>query len=190
MTDPAKLPAAGQPDGSAQPAATTRKKKRAPKVAPEAPKEVVEGMGSVKVNVIGPQNATVLIDDQPFGNWFGPARELPAGTHVFQFRPPNGDCCKGPDTKTVLVRPGEEQTVRGVIEWNPATLEFRGSPLSSASCGEFAQFSGPGTRTIPMQKATLHLTCNVIPPAQSGEAPKAFDLDLIPGRTSTFPRTP
>jgi eukaryotic-like serine/threonine-protein kinase len=191
VVDAAKQPAVGQPGGSAEPAPTARQKNsRTPKVVPEAPKELTEGAGSVKVAVSGPQNATVLVDGQPFDNWFGPARELPAGEHIFEFRPPNVECCKGPVTRTVLVRPGEEQTVRGVIEWQPATLEFRGSPLSTASCGEVAQFSGPGSRSIPMQKAALHVTCNVIPPAQSGESPKAFDLDLSPGRTSTFPRTP
>ncbi len=188
--DPVKLPAA-RPDGSAEPAPTAKKKKRAgtPKVAPEAPKDP-EATGRVKVAVSGPQNATVLVDGQPFDKWFGPARELPAGEHTFEFRPPNADCCKGSVTKTVLVQAGEELTVRGVIEWNPATLDFRGSPLSTASCGEVAQFSGPGVRVIPMQKAALRVTCTVIPPKQSGEAPKAFDLDLNPGTTSTFPRTP
>jgi len=190
LAEVAAKPAVGQPNGSAEPAPTARKKKsKAPQVVPEIPKEA-EGTGSVRVTVSGPQNATVLVDGEPFNNWFGAARELPVGEHSFEFRPPNGDCCKGPVTKIVQVRAGEELTVRGVIDWQPAMLDFRGSPLSTASCGEVAQFSGPGVRSIPMQKATLHVTCTVIPPTQSGESPKAFDLDLTPGRTSTFPRTP
>ena len=190
-TNPANVPAAGQPESLVQPV-TPSKKKNKRKAAVEPPKDVPpsEGMGSVKVAVSGPQNAAVLVDGQPFDKWFGAARELPAGEHTFEFRPPNADCCVGPVTTTVVVKAGEEQTVRGVIKWQPATLDFRGSPLSTASCGEVAQFGAPGTRTINMQKATLHVTCTVIPPPQSGEAPKAFDLDLSPGRTSSFPRTP
>jgi hypothetical protein len=91
-------------------------------------------------------------------------------------------------TKTVVVRAGEEQTVRGVIVWNPATLEFRGAPLSTASCGEVATFNAPGVQVINMQKATQRAHCTVYPAPGSGDAPIAVDVDLTPGRTSTFPR--
>jgi hypothetical protein len=93
--------------------------------------------------------------------------------------------------KTVSIRPGqpgEVQTVQGVIEWMPATLEFHGAPLSTASCGEVASFSAPGSVVIPMQKASQKAHCTVIPAPQSGEPPKAFDVELSPGRTSSFPR--
>jgi len=158
----------------------------------EAPKEVAtENVASVQVAVKGPQNASVFLDGQPFDNWFGTAHELSVGEHTFEFRPPNTECCKGPVTKTVSIRPGqpgEVQTVQGVIEWMPATLEFHGSPLSTASCGEVATFNAPGSVIIPMQKASQKAHCTVIPGPQSGEAPKAFDVELSPGRTSSFPR--
>jgi serine/threonine protein kinase len=179
----------GGPDGSAraeQPAPTRKPHRRLPKAVVEPPKEPTE-TGKVLVTVAGPQNATVLVDGSPFGSWFGVTHELPAGDHVFEFRPPNTECCVGPVTKTFKVRPGEEQTVQGVIQWKPATLEFRGSPLSTASCGEVARFAAPGSVQIPMQRPSLRVRCTVIPSATSGEAPKAFDGELNPGRTFTFP---
>ena len=190
VTDVAKQPAVGKPEGSAEPTPTARKKKnKVPQVAPEPPKETTEGAGtgSVLITVAGPQNATVWVDGQPFEPWFGVAHDLPAGEHEFEFRPPNTECCVGPTFKKVVVRPGASQTVRGSIRWNPATLEFRGAQLSTASCGEVASFSRPGSVQISMQMAKQMAHCRVIPSLDSGEAPKAFDVALIPGRTSVFP---
>jgi hypothetical protein len=116
------------------------------------------------------------------------AHDVPAGEHTFEFRPPNTECCVGPTTKTVTFQPGEQRTVQGVIRWKPATLEFRGAPFSTASCGEVATFSAPGSVVIPMQRPVQKARCTVIPAPGSGEAPKAFDVELTPGRTSTFPR--
>ena len=191
--DASRQPAAGQPEPGAEPAAPTRRRARVkpPKVAPEVPKEASDATASVQVAVKGPQNASVFVDGQPFLNWFGRPHDLSVGEHTFEFRPPNTECCKGPVTKTVSIRPGEAgevQTVQGVIEWMPATLEFHGSPLSTASCGEIATFNAPGSVVIPMQKAGQKAHCTVIPAPQSGEAPKAFDVELSPGRTSSFPR--
>jgi serine/threonine protein kinase len=189
----AEAPLLGQPQGSAEPVQTARKKGRGkPKATTEAPKEPTEsgGTASVKVVVNGPQNAKVLVDGQPFDNWFGSALDLPAGDHTFEFQPPNTECCKAAVTKTVSIRAGEDQTVRGVILWNPAALEFRGAPLSTASCGEVATFNAPGSVAINMQRASQKAHCTVYPAPGSGEAPKPFDVDLFPGKTSYFPRNP
>jgi len=181
---------AGRPDENPEPPTPTRKpKRRATKPSAEPAKEAPE-MGTVRVAVVGPANATVFVDGSPFDNWFGVAHQLPAGEHTFEFRPPNTECCVGPVTKTLKVRGGEEQTVRGVIEWRPAMLEFRGLPLATASCGEVASFSAPGSVTVPMQRASQKVRCTVIPPPASGEPPKAFDGELNPGRTFTFPPRP
>jgi hypothetical protein len=148
----------------------------------------------VIVALQGPASATVLVDGQPFGDWFGKAHELTVGQHTFEFRPPNSECCVGSTFKTVNIRapekPTDQVTVQGVIEWKPAVLEFRGAPLSTASCGEFGTFAAPGSLSIQMTKARQAVRCNVIPPPQSGEAPKQFDVELNPGRTSSFPRLP
>jgi eukaryotic-like serine/threonine-protein kinase len=174
------------------PAVPSARKQRRRVTPPPETKEEAPSTASVRVVVRGPANATVYVDGKPFDNWFGVAHDLPVGEHTFEFRPPNSECCVGSVFKTVNIRapesPGQEQTVLGVIEWKPAVLEFRGAPLSTASCGEVATFSAPGTVAIPMQKARQTAHCNVIPPPQSGEAPKAFDVELSPGRTSSFPR--
>jgi eukaryotic-like serine/threonine-protein kinase len=185
----ADTPLAGQPDGSAQPSQPVRKKPRRPK-ATEAPIEPAESTGtaSVKVAVSGPQNAKVLVDGEPFDKWFGSALELKAGEHTFVFQPPNAECCKGPDSKTVTIRPGEDQTVRGQIGWNPATLEFKGAPLTTASCGELATFNASsGSAVITMQKASNTAHCTIYPAPGSGEPVKPFDVPLFPGRTSFLP---
>jgi len=185
----ADVPFVGQPEGSAEPALPARKKKRAR--AAEVPKEITElGTASVKVLVNGPANAKVLVDGEPFDNWFGGALDLKAGEHSFVFQPPPGECCKGAVSQTVTVHPGEDLTVRGQILWNDATLEFKGAPLSTASCGELASFSAPGTQAIKMQGPSKKAHCTVLPAPGSGDAPKPFDVDLFPGRTSYFPRNP
>ena len=189
---PSQPLAGGRPDSSAEPAQPARRRPRRPAKVVEVPKEGTEvsGTGSVLVLVKGPANATVLVDGQLLENWFGSPHDLSAGEHSFEFRPPNNGCCEeAPITKTVTVRPGETLTVSGTIAFKPATLEFKGPPLSTALCGEVATFNGPGQKVINMQKASLHTVCNVIPAPGSSESPKAFDVDLIPGRTSTFPRT-
>ncbi len=183
---PTKLPAAGRPAGSAEPVASSKKKSsRRPKL-PEPPKEP-EAPATVRVAVSGPQNATVLVDGQPFENWFGTAHELPPGEHTFEFRPPNAECCEAPEPRVVTLAPGDSRTVRGVIKWKPAILEFHGPVDSSASCVEVASFNGPGSRTIDMQRASHRIPCTVIWPEASGIAPKTFDVTLTPGKTATFP---
>jgi serine/threonine-protein kinase len=188
---PTQAAAASRPDGSAGPVATAKKKRRARPVA-EPPKEPTESPVPVRVIVKGPQNATVLVDGQPFDNWFGTSHPLPVGPHTFEFRPPNTECCVAPGPMTVNVAPlgpnQKEQTVQGVIEWKPATLEFRGPPLSTATCGMFGEFSAPGSLQIRMKNGRDTAQCTVFPPPASGEDPKPFDVELTPGRTSSFPR--
>jgi serine/threonine-protein kinase len=193
---PPPIASAGAPvAGDGPSASATKPARRVPsgKPAPDNVKEPAEAqLARVRVLVNGPQNATVYVDGRPFENWFGTAHDLPVGEHTFEFRPPNSECCVGSVFRTVMIRApeaqGEEQVVQGVIEWKPAILEFRGAPLSTASCGEVASFAQPGSKVIPMQRATQRARCTVLPAPQSGEAPKAFDVELSPGRTSSFPR--
>ncbi len=179
---------AGAPDGSAEPTTPTRKKKRVKQPSEPVKDTPTDATGNVSLVVVGPQSAKVLVDGQPLANWFGTTHELPVGTHTFEFQPPNNECCEGPVTQTATVEPGRTIQVRGVIPWKPAVLEYRGSPLSTASCGVFGEFGPNTSKTIQMQSARQHVTCNVIPGPSSGEQPNTVDFDLIAGRTSTFPR--
>jgi serine/threonine-protein kinase len=186
--------AAATSGGSAGPV-TTAKKKRPPRKVAEPPKETTEATTvSVKIVVNGHPDATVVVDGQPLDRWFGKAHDLPVGPHIFEFRPPNTECCVAPPPRTVTISPpvppATQQTVRGVIEYRPATLEFRGAPLSTASCGEVASFSSPGSVQIPMQKGRLPVRCTVIPAPGSGEAPIPVDVQLTAGQTSSFPPRP
>ncbi|HEY6080732.1 MAG TPA: protein kinase [Polyangiaceae bacterium] len=162
------------------------------KVSAPQPKASAEA-ATVRVQVLvkGPQSATVLVNGTPLNDWFGVAHDLPAGDHIFEFRPPNAECCVAPPPQTITIRPqegGGKQTVQGTIGWKPAILYFRGAPLSSASCGEVGTFAGPGQLEIKMEQAMKIAHCTVIPAPGSGEAMKEFDVELNPGRTSPFPR--
>ena len=148
----------------------------------------IDAPGNVNIVVVGPQNAKVLVDGQLLANWFGTTHELSAGQHLFEFQPPGPECCEGPVTETVNVESGKTIQVRGVIPWKPAVLEYRGSPLSTASCEVFGEFKPNTSKTIQMQSARQHVTCNVIPGPTSGEQPNTVDVELIAGRTSSFPR--
>lgn len=150
---------------------------------------VVVEMATVRVLVDGPKNATVRVDGQEIV-WFGPPHELSVGPHTFEFVPPNQECCVAPQTMTVNVArpndPNEVQTVRGTIEFKPATLEFQGSPGTTASCGELGSFGVPSQQKIRMGVASLHAHCTLIAPPTSGLPPKEFDLTLSPGRLFTL----
>jgi serine/threonine-protein kinase len=189
----ASTPLTASAGESAAPAQTAAPRPRRPSKAQAAePKASAEANVRVRVLVVGPQNATVLVDGEPLVNWFGVAHDLPAGDHAFEFRPPNAECCFAPPAKTVTIRTpenGGEQVVQGVIGWKPATLEFRGPPLSSATCGEVATFpSSSGSVVINMQKPSQRVPCTMILAKGSGEEPKPFDVELFAGRTSSFPR--
>lgn len=187
LNGPAAPAAETRPDGSAEPVKPRKKARRNQQAEP--PKEAVaDATGNVNIVVVGPQSAKVVVDGEPLASWFGTVHELKAGPHTFQFQPPNTECCEVPEPKVVTVEPGQTITVRGQIPWKPAVLEFHGSPLSTASCGMFGEFKPNTSKPIQMQSAKQTVTCNVIPGPTSGEEPKAVDVDLYAGRTSSFPR--
>jgi eukaryotic-like serine/threonine-protein kinase len=189
---PAQLPAALPGDSAGQVAKPKGKGKRKPIV--EAPKEPeTPGTRSVQVVVVGPANATVIIDGQPVGDWLGAPHDLTVGEHSFVFKPPSEECCEQPPPMFVEIKPpdgsGKPQVVQGVIKWKPATLEFRGPTLSTATCPEvgLSFTKSPEQRQINMQKAKLGFKCTVNPSPESGQAPIQVDVELRPGRTSSFP---
>jgi len=159
-----------------------------PRPAPSA--AAAPELATVRVLVDGPKNATVKIDGQEIV-WFGPPHQLTVGPHTFQFLPPNEECCVAPLTMTVNVAPpkdpSEVQTVRGIIEFKPALIEFQGMAGTTASCGELGSFNVPGQQKIRMATATLHAHCTLLSPPTSGLPPKEFDLTLSPGRLFTVP---
>jgi serine/threonine-protein kinase len=187
---PVQMPQA-RPGDSAEPT-TKPKKKQKVKAQLEAPKEPpVATTRSVQVVVVGPQNATVVIDGETFANWFGALHDLEVGPHSFVFKPPSEECCEQPPPMVVDIRPadasGKPQVVQGTIKWKPATLEFKGGALSTASCPEVGvSFSRSGEQhQVNMTKARQKLLCTVNP---FGEPPIQVDVDITPGRISTFPR--
>ena len=170
-------------------AGTARRTNHAPPARPPAAAAVVE-TATVRVLVDGPKNATVKVDGQEIV-WFGPPHELPVGSHTFEFVPPNEECCVAPQTVTVNVArpsdPSEVQTVRGTIEFKPATIDFQGPPGTMASCGELGSFTVPSQQKIRMATASLHAHCTLIAPPTSGQPPKEFDVTLSPGRLFGIP---
>ena len=119
-----------------------------------------EVMVPVRIAVDGPQNATVRIDGAELRDWFG-TQTLPVGQHVFEFIPPNSECCEAAQRLVVEIRPpsgSEPQRVRGRIGFKAATLDLRGTPGTRASCGELGEFPVPSRQVLPMTAAGLAFT--------------------------------
>jgi eukaryotic-like serine/threonine-protein kinase len=152
------------------------------------PKVEGEGPGRVRILVDGPQSAIVRIDGSETA-WFGKIQELSAGTHSFEFVPPDDRCCKGSQLLSVNVPvssgPGDVHTVRGRIEFRAATFDLRGPAGSTASCGPLGVFPVPSQQQIPMSTPLMRVSCQLLPAPGSAEPPKEFDVTLKPGRLST-----
>ncbi len=144
---------------------------------------------NVRITVKGPQSAVVKIDGQEI-DWYGQPKPLPVGAHVFEFIPPNDECCEGPTRLPVEIKlpddPSKVQTVQGTIKYRPAILDVRGPAGSSASCGELGTFLVPSKTKIELDKGPMAIHCIIIPPPGSASPPEKFDPTLRPGGTSTI----
>jgi hypothetical protein len=147
----------------------------------------------VRIAVDGPANATVKVDGTELADWFG-TQLIPVGPHVFEFIPPNTECCEPGEKLSVAIReprgPDDLQKVRGRIAFKNAILDVRGPPGSRASCAELGEFPVPSHRTFGMNSASRRVSCTVIPPQGSGLPLKTFDVTLSPGRVSSVPPGP
>jgi tRNA A-37 threonylcarbamoyl transferase component Bud32 len=166
----------------------------APRAAASAsapPAEVV--LARVRIAVDGPANATVKVDGAELADWFG-TQLLPVGPHVFEFIPPNNECCEPGEKLSIAIReprgPDDLQKVRGRIAFKNAILDVRGTPGSKASCAELGEFPVPSHQTFGMTTASRRASCTVIPPPGSGLPLKTFDVTLSPGRVSSVPPGP
>jgi hypothetical protein len=144
----------------------------------------------VRIAVDGPANTIVRIDGADLADWFG-TQEIPVGTHVFEFIPPNAECCEAGDRQTVEIRaprgPDDLQKVRGRIAFRDAVVEFHGPAGSRASCAELGDFPVPSHQNFAMTSAVRRGSCTLIPPPGSGLPVKPFDVTLSPGRVSSVP---
>ncbi|HYO94598.1 MAG TPA: hypothetical protein VER33_08790, partial [Polyangiaceae bacterium] len=149
-----------------------------------------QGVAHVQIVVDGPQNATVRIDgvETP---WFGEIQELAAGEHLFEFIPPDERCCEPGQPLRIAVPasegPDDVRTIRGRIEFRPATLALSGPEGGTASCGTLGEFPVPSQQQIPMKVAAKRAICQLLPPPGSTDSPKEFDVVLSPGGISTYP---
>jgi tRNA A-37 threonylcarbamoyl transferase component Bud32 len=187
---PTVAPRAPQPNVAASQAARSKPDApRKPSIKPPRPTETTSDvMAPVRIAVDGPQNATVRVDGAELRDWFG-TQSLPVGPHVFEFVPPNSECCEGAHRFAVEIQPpsgGEPQRVRGRIGFKDATLDLRGQPGTRASCGELGEFPVPSRQVFEMTAATRLARCTLIPPLGSGALPKEFDVTLSPGRLSSI----
>jgi eukaryotic-like serine/threonine-protein kinase len=162
---------------------------RPPPVESEAPETA-----RVRIAVDGPASATVRVDGKQLVDWFG-TQEIAVGTHVFEFIPPNTECCDSGEKLTVEIRPprgpgDDPQTVRGRIAFKAAVMDLRGTPGSRANCAELGEFPVPSRQTFGMTAASRRASCTLIPPPGSGLPLKPFDVTLSPGRVSSVPPGP
>jgi hypothetical protein len=183
-------------DDDEKPRTSTGKKTSAghgtPAVRPSAAPPSAE-LARVRIAVDGPANATVKVDGRELDDWFG-TQQIPVGTHVFEFIPPNTECCDAGEKLTIEIReprgPDDLQKVRGRIAFKEAALDFRGAPGSRASCAELGEFPVPSHQTFGMTTAARRVSCTVIPPPGSALPLKPFDVTLSPGRVSSVPPGP
>jgi len=172
-----------------KPRATTRKSAR-PAASAKGPVAPSTELARVRIAVDGPANATVRLDGAELKDWFG-THEIAVGSHVFEFIPPNLECCEPGERLTVEIReprgPDDLQKVRGHIAFKNAVLELRGTPGSRASCAELGEFPVPSHQSLKMTAARGGASCTIIPPPGSGLPLKTFDVTLSPGRVSSVP---
>lgn len=150
------------------------------------PERVVEaGTRAVRTPIAGPQNARVRIDGE-LSSWFQ-VHQLSYGPHVFEFIPPNAECCEQPPPVTVEIVPGEgPQLVRGAIQFKDAILRFDGPLGARATCGAAGSIVAGSSRAIRMSRPEEHLVCTIFPAPGSGSDTRQIDVDLRPGRTFTI----
>jgi serine/threonine-protein kinase len=204
QTAPAKKPAPVSSLAEAEPAEPDEKPRSLPRKpsmhpGPLAPAHSASAaaeppaLARVRIAVDGPANATVRMDGSDLSDWFG-TQQIPVGTHVFEFIPPNTECCEAGDRLTVQIRapagPDDLQKVRGRIAFKDAVVEFHGAPGSRASCAELGEFDVPSHHAFAMTTAVRRGSCTLIPPEGSGLPVKAFDVTLSPGRVSSVPPGP
>ena len=169
--------------------------KKPPLRPPGIPRQPVASSETARVRIAvdGPANATVRVDGVVLEDWFG-TQQIAVGTHVFEFIPPNTECCDPGEQLTVEIRsprgPDDLQKVRGRIGFKDAVLELHGKPGSRASCAELGEFVVPSHQTLSMTTAVRRATCTLIPPPGSGLPLKPFDVTLSPGRVSSVPPGP
>lgn len=129
-----------------------------------------------------PGNVRVRVNGEEI-KWFGSALSLPIGEHTFEFIPGDDTCCVGAITKRVMIEPGTDvQQVRGKLEYRPASIVFPEPKGAVASCGLLGDFTAPGHREVPMEKADYRVSCRISPPQGSGGDMKTIDVRLKPGR--------
>lgn len=163
--------------------ARSPQKKPSPLTKPERPAEV--GSRPVRTPIAGPQNARVRIDGE-LSSWFQ-VHQLSHGPHIFEFIPPNGECCEQPPPVTVEIVPGDgPQFVRGTISFKDAVLTFDGPLGARATCGAAGSIVAGSSKTIRMSRPEEHLVCTIFPAPGSGRETRRIDVDLRPGRTFTL----
>jgi eukaryotic-like serine/threonine-protein kinase len=178
-------------------------KQRAPVVKPPRVRRVARPAGGpstadpaegnsrlVSVSVTGAVGGTVKIDgkERP---WFGGVtHELAVGPHLFEFVPPNEDCCT-PTSQTVVIEPGESVlAVVGRIPFKAAGIgvthpDSQGWLLSCPTL-----FAGslplPGRRSVHMSRVEADGTCT-LSSSEEGAVTRSKEVVLQAGNTTLLP---
>lgn len=157
---------------------------RPPPKHPETPEVPETRRVAIKI-VGGAAGGSVRIDGREVP-WFGVTHELPVGSHVFDFIPPNDTCCVA-DKRQIEVLPGDEvQSVTGRISFKPASLELTSSVQGvTVSCPTL--FAGsvhlPGSRSVPMSQVQARGLCMF---AAEGSAPQTKNVTLNAGQSAVL----
>jgi tRNA A-37 threonylcarbamoyl transferase component Bud32 len=139
---------------------------------------------TVQVLIPGASAGKVTIDGETVGI-HGAKKDLVVGqTYLFEFIPPNEDCCVG--SKKRLVIPAGEGTfqVSGSITLRPATIQASGAPPgSSISCVHWGPAPSPPLVVKLSDPEQASDSCTVSPPTSTGILPRTQNVKIRPGQT-------
>jgi serine/threonine-protein kinase len=182
--------ASSVPAPSAEVAGPVQPRVRAapPRPEPTRPDPVIR---RVRVLVRGASGGSVRIDGQLHSDWLGAIYLLPVGPHVFEFVPPDTECCVAPEPSQVRIEADETgsdqpQIVYGTIAFKDAVLQVNVPAGAEVTCPIVFQgtLRGATQRRVPMGRPEVVERCTVLPPPDEAAAPKRIDVTLRPGRTS------
>jgi hypothetical protein len=177
---------ANVPNGKPRRASREERGNRAPPKHPEVTEVTPPEKRRVAIKIVGAAGGTVRIDGREVPWFGGVTHELPVGSHVFDFIPPNDTCCVA-DKRQIEILPGTDvQSVVARIPFKPSSLELTSSVQGvSVSCPTL--FAGsvqlPGSRSVAMSQGQAKGVCVF---TAEGSAPQTKNVTLNAGQTAVL----
>jgi serine/threonine-protein kinase len=151
--------------------------------------EISDQTREVSVRVTGATGGSVRIDgvERP---WFGVTHQLTLGPHLFEFIPPNDDCCDAAQQRVEVQAGDGAQLVVGRIGFKAAGLHVRSSSSRGFRLSCPTLFPGelplPGERSVAMTQLEVTGSCTIAN-SEEGSATRSKVVILRAGNTTALP---